>query len=145
LARAGGPSSTNISALSNGAKIPAQDLVWFGPAGIPTGLTDKDIITDLQTFAATMREVNGYAWQLNHFVLNMVNAPHFGGTNHSATLELTLKVEEYQQVRNFGNNVQERVTVYYGALATCLRVVTTPLEHRLNHSASGKTPFEVFI
>ena len=128
-----GPSSVDITtATTNIANVPAQDLVWFGPGGIPAGLTDKDVISDLQQFAATMREINGYAWQLNHFVFNMVNAPHLGGTNRSVTLELTpglevrlnqeltQKVEAYQQVRHFGNNVQERVAVYYGALATCL-------------------------
>src|SRR5208337_780828 len=34
--------------------------------------------------------------------------------------ELRDRVEEYQLVRGFGNNVQERVTVYYGAIATCI-------------------------
>jgi hypothetical protein len=33
--------------------------------------------------------------------------------------ELTARTEEYQAVRFFANTLQENVTVYYGAIATC--------------------------
>jgi hypothetical protein len=133
-----GPWSTNttagpsaISATSTNANW--QNEVWFGPAGIPAGLVALDLVSDLQQFTATMREVYGYSRQLNRFVLNATHDPYpIYGTNFNRKLELdpglnvrlaqelTEKAEAYQQVRYFANTVQERVAVWYGAIATCL-------------------------
>jgi hypothetical protein len=125
-----GPSPTN-AVLPTPSDSNSQDAVWFGPAGVPSGLTDKEVISDLQQFAAAMREIYGYSRQLNYFVWDAAHDPYTGVTNRSQKLELmagldvrlahelTERVEEYQKVRNFGNNVQERVTVLYGAIATC--------------------------
>jgi len=121
-------SSTNATAGTNNAANLPQDEVWFGPGGIPPGLSDKDVLSDLQQFAATMREINGYARQLKYCLFDFTPNSQ---TNHAAleltpglnvrlSRELTDKVEEYQKVRSFGNKVQERVTVYYGAIATCI-------------------------
>jgi hypothetical protein len=70
---------------------------------------------------------------LNRFVLNATHDPYpIYGTNFNRKLELdpglnvrlaqelTEKAEAYQQVRYFANTVQERVAVWYGAIATCL-------------------------
>jgi hypothetical protein len=114
---------------TNSPGIPWQDQIWFGPAGIPAGLTDKDVISDLQQFAATMREINGYARQLRHCLFNFEQYHYAESATNQMTLELTPglnvrlsqeltdKVAEYQQVRSFGNQLVEKVTVYYGAIA----------------------------
>lgn len=128
------PSTNSRSAVpiseTSDPGIPSQDQVWFGPAGIPAGLTDKDVIGDLQQFAAMMREVDGYARQLKKWCLFNFSEPHYVGnaTNRFSlelspgldarlSLELTERVAEYQQVRSFGNQVVEKATVYYGAVA----------------------------
>jgi hypothetical protein len=132
-----GPSPpTNLIAGVNKAANLSQDEIWFGPVGIPRGLASKDVISDLQQFAATMREIDAYSRQLQYFLLNFKPAyyPSTGtnweakrrkleltpGLNVLLSQELTDKVEEYQVVRNIANNVQDRVVVYYGAIATCL-------------------------
>jgi len=121
----------------------SQDEIWFGPGGPPPGLSDKDVIADLQQFAATMREIYGYARQLKYYVLDFethdflkgASSPNANakaqaayrpplellpGLDNRLAEELTEKVKEYQSVRTFGNNIQEKVTVYYGAIATCV-------------------------
>jgi hypothetical protein len=128
------PSPTNQSpadtiVVTNNPGVSWQDQVWFGPAGIPAGLTDKDVISDLQQFAATMREIDGYARQLKHCLFNFEQYHYAESATNRMTLELTPglnvrlsqeltdKVAEYQQVRSFGNQLVEKVTVYYGAIA----------------------------
>jgi hypothetical protein len=110
-----------------------QDQVWFGPAGIPAGLSDKDVLNDLQQFAATMREVDGYARQLKTHCLFDFGEPNYGqgGTNRMSleltpglnvrlSQELTDKVAEYQHVRSFANQIVEKAAVYYGAIAVSI-------------------------
>jgi hypothetical protein len=131
------PASTNqtpsdaIAGTSN-AVILLPDEVWFGPGGAPAGLSDKDVLSDLQQFAASMREIEGYARQLRHCLFES-SEPRYSatGTNRAAleltpglrvrlSQELTDRVAEYQQVRSFGDQVVEKVTVYYGAVATSI-------------------------
>jgi hypothetical protein len=132
-----GSCSTNEPATNTWLKAgnPPADFVWWGTNGPPPGLTDKDVINDLRQFAATIREIDGYTRELSHFVVG-VKDPYAGSrTNRSEmrkSFELTsglpnrfswefaMKVAAYQDIRDFGNNVAEKVTVYYGALATCI-------------------------
>jgi hypothetical protein len=123
---------TEAMAASNNAAMLSQDEIWFGPGGAPAGLSAKDVISDLQQFAASMREIDGYARQLKHCLFES-SAHHYSAieTNRSAleltpglnmrlSQELTDRVAEYQQVRSFGDQVVEKVTVYYGAVATSI-------------------------
>jgi hypothetical protein len=105
------------------------DMVWYGTDTTPPGLSDRDIISDLQQFAATMREIDGYVKQLRFFVFDFDDTKYArakgsleldAGLDLRLSEELTKKVKEYQHVRNLGNSVQEKVTVYYGAVATCI-------------------------
>lgn len=124
-------SATNPTAGSVTAVVSPQDQIWFGPGGIPSGLSDKDVISDLQQFAANMREIDGYTRQLRpclldfsthhyHYTTGQTNQLPLElkpGLNIRLSQELTDKVMEYQQVRSFGNQMVEKVTVYYGAIA----------------------------
>jgi hypothetical protein len=105
------------------------DRVWYGTDTTPPGLSDRDIIGDLQQFAATMREIDGYVKQLRFFVFDFDDTKYArakgtleldAGLDLRLSEELTKKVAEYQHIRNLGNNVQQKVTVYYGAIATCV-------------------------
>jgi hypothetical protein len=115
------PAALSASAISNAATT-AADEVWFGPGGIPAGLSDKDVINDLQLFAATMRQIDGYTRQLKRCLLdfdsrtNQSSLELTPGLNVRLAQELTDKVAAYQQVRTFADQVVEKVTVYYGAI-----------------------------
>jgi hypothetical protein len=106
-----------------------QARVWYGTAATPPNVSDRDVISDLQLFAATMREIDGYTKQLRYFVLDFDAPLHTRppgslelqpGLDQRLASELTDKVKEYQAVRTAGNDVMEKVTVYYGAIATCI-------------------------
>jgi hypothetical protein len=131
-----GPSSTNEpppDALS-GATNQSADQIWWGTNEAPHGLSDKDVINDLREFVATMREVDEYARLLNHFVFQAARDPYAqkrtdreaikskfelkAGLDVRLSREFAQKVEVYQEVRAFGDTVQETGSVYYGALAT---------------------------
>ena len=108
--------------------ISLQNRVWFGPDGIPPGLSDKDVISDLQQFAALMRQIYGYSRQLrrclpnfsdSRFATSWTNQMELTpGLNLRLSTELTDRIAEYQRVRSFANQVVERVNVYYSAVAT---------------------------
>jgi hypothetical protein len=127
-----GPSASEVVPPPAGAPVPdlAQaDKVWYGTANTPPGLSDRDIISDLQQFAASMREIDGYVRQLRFFVFDFDDAKYArpkgsleleAGLDIRLSEELTKRVKEYQHVRNLGNSVEEKVTVYYGAIATCI-------------------------
>jgi len=125
--------------VKDGAGQPAplsENEKWFGTPEPPHGLTAVEIITDLQQFTATTREIDGYARRLKHFLLDFGPLPYSANrtNDHRARRmfeltpgldvrlagELRDRVEEYQTVRGFANNLKERVTVYYGAIATCI-------------------------
>jgi hypothetical protein len=134
-----GPASTNDIGLSNtwsGTNPPTANQIWWGTNEPPHNLDNKDIINDLREFAATMREIDEYAKVLNYFVFNTARIPYANlRTNREAlkekfeltpglkarfSWEFANKIEVYQEVRAFGDTVQESGSVYYGALATCI-------------------------
>jgi len=119
-----GPASSINPPATNNAAAPSANEVWFGPGGVPPGLSDKDVISDLQLFATTMRQIDGYTRQLKRFCLfdfssrtNQLSLELTPGLNVRLSQELTEKGEAYQHVRNIANQEVEKVTVYYGALA----------------------------
>lgn len=130
------PTNQSLTLGSTRAELadPAPtDIIWFGPNGPPRGVSDKDVITDLQKFAATMREIDANSRQLNHFVFDATHVPFSNlRTNWPVLkqkLELTPglplllarefgdKLGVYQEVRNFANTVCGMTSVYYGAIA----------------------------
>jgi len=127
-----GPSPSTIPEAAEPAPtftLGQADKIWYGASTPPAGLSDRDIIGDLQQFAATMREIDAYARQLKYFVFDFdqpTSTRQPGslelkpGLDRRLSEELTMKVREYQGVRALGNSVQEKVTVYYGAIATCI-------------------------
>jgi hypothetical protein len=127
-----GPSPTLATAATQTPptlNLAQADKVWYGTETTPPGLSDREIIGDLQQFAATMREIDGYVRQLRFFVFDFDDTKYArakgtleldAGLDLRLSEELTKKVAEYQHIRNLGNNVQQKVTVYYGAIATCI-------------------------
>lgn len=143
------PGNQAPATAKEGTNTPArlsQNEVWFGTGEPPHGLTAGDIISDLEQFSATTRDIYSYAKQLKYSVLYFgpvpyevvkTNANPAEGTGTNANLamkrftltpglgvplalELKDRVDEYQTVRGFASSLQARVTVIYGAIATCI-------------------------
>jgi hypothetical protein len=102
---------------------------------LPSGVTERDIIRDLQQFTATLRSIDARARQLNLFTVPRVadpfadkrDTPDFlralfelppGLSNlYEATIE---KFQVYQDERLFAQSIRESTSVLYGAIATCI-------------------------
>jgi hypothetical protein len=103
---------------------------------IPPNVSPFDVVTELQQFAATIRSVDRRARQLQAFVTITQQDP-FSDSRKTAKGErsvfelpddvsehpkaaLTDKIELYQKVRSFGQGLVDDVSVFYGAMATCI-------------------------
>jgi hypothetical protein len=107
--------------------------VGFGATGASrNGVSEKDVINDLQVFAGTIRAIEGQARQLNRFVGYMVTDPFADGSPNRSQLELPPglrvlyaqeaadKIDAYQSVRRFAQSIRQRVSIYYGAIGACI-------------------------
>jgi hypothetical protein len=102
---------------------------------LPSGLNEVDVITDLQQYASTIRAIDGRARQLDGFVLNFERDP-FVDIRHDpeklrAKFQLPVglpnlpeaadeRTAVYQYVRYFAQNVLEDVSLFYGAITSCI-------------------------
>lgn len=102
---------------------------------LPHGVSEKDVIRDLQQFAASIRAVYARARQLNFFTA-FTHADPFPGdrsdwAERKKIFELpeglpdlsqaaTQKIGVYQQVRYFAQSIQQGVSITFGAVATCV-------------------------
>ena len=108
-----------------------------GAVTLPHGVTRKDVIVDLQEFAATIRAIDARARQLNFFVAYRVADPF--AEHRSDRLKMkeffelpqplgvpdlagaaTQKISALQDVRHFAQSIQETVSTFYGAITTCI-------------------------
>jgi hypothetical protein len=113
---------------------------------LPEGLNESDVITQLQQYAATVRTIDARARQLNLLVIGAVRDPftklrwnrnlgELDNQNNQKTLKgmfqlpvglpnmpqaLDTVTTTYQDVRSFGQDVLDLVSVSYGAVTTCL-------------------------
>jgi hypothetical protein len=113
---------------------------------LPKGLNEGDVITQLQLYASTIRAIDGRARQLNWFVVRAERDPFAEyrwntklsdkeNKDHQQTLKddfqlpvglpnmpsaLDTLTTTYQDVRSFAQDILELVSVYYGAITTCL-------------------------
>ena len=98
-------------------------------------LNRGDVIGELQQFASTIRAIDARARQLNVFLLR-VEADPFAEVRGNPdevrrTFELALgdstfaeaseqKIAVYQRVRYFAQSLVDEVSIFYGAITTCL-------------------------
>lgn len=102
-------------------------------AGVPVA----DIVTELQQFAATIRSIDGHARQLKSVLLVFAPEDPFAGIRRRAedihdTFELppdvltdlsgatTARIQVFQKVRYFAQTGVDDVSLFYGALSTCV-------------------------
>jgi hypothetical protein len=105
-------------------------------AALPPGISRPDVVTELQTFASTIRSIDSRARQLNLFIFNGAKDPFGEIRGNPAELKKKLqlpvpladdlaavsneRIQVYQDVRYLGQSVVDAVAVFYGAITTCI-------------------------
>jgi hypothetical protein len=113
---------------------------------LPAGLNDGDVMTQLQQYASTVRAIDARARQLNWFVLGAEHDPFAKYRWNSKLSEAEREKNQaqikalfqlpvglpnmpealdnltttYQDTRSFAQDILDLVSVYYGAITTCL-------------------------
>ena len=135
-----------VSASADAAHIPDNPSGATSPAkpaatgtadvqALPPGIRESDVITDLQQFAALIREIYNRALSLNSFV-RMEYDPFFAERQKNPEtfwriFQLPTRLDDFRQaasdkiflfqrVRAFGNDVQFDASIIYGAIGAYL-------------------------
>jgi hypothetical protein len=104
------------------------------PPEIPKGISEAEVIADLQEYASTVRLINARARRLNWFVLRIEKPPVEDiGTREERKSKFELQVgipdpiaerdritETYQDVRYFAQAILADISVFYGAISACI-------------------------
>ncbi len=106
-----------------------------GASSLPAGVSPIQALTDLQTFASQTRSIYARARQLDRFILGRVWDPFtetLKKNGYKQTFQLPIpmpvelgpvvssRVSVYQDSRYFAQEVIDDVSVFYGAIATCI-------------------------
>ncbi|GGG69146.1 hypothetical protein [Edaphobacter dinghuensis] len=101
---------------------------------LPPGISDSEIISELQDYASTIRLIDARARELNWLVLPRVSPPaqtERSNPSQRAVYELDPRLPNYyvardtatatyQSVRYFAQSLLNNVSIFYGALNTCI-------------------------
>jgi hypothetical protein len=112
-----------------GPPLPAGQVFEF-----PKGISASDVISDLQDYASLVRVINARARKLNHFILPRQRLPFEDVATpeqRKQYFELPVGIPDpiaardnvtntYQDVRYFAQTLITDVSVFYGALSTCI-------------------------
>ena len=139
--------TANELAVKLGSQLGPSDVPVFSlatnssngsgsPSSLPPGLSRVDVITELQSFAATMRAIDTRGRQLNWLIFYSQKDPFLELRSDPAKIKekLQLKVPlpanlalaandriaVYQDVRSFAQGVVDSVSVFYGAITACI-------------------------
>ena len=127
--------TANKLAVTLGAELRLSHPEQSGTGTLPQGVTPKEITLDLQQFAATIRAINARARQLYFFVPYRLADPFVNDRNNrdgmKQRFELPVplvdhagaavqKIGVLQDVRYFAQSIQETISIFYGAITTCL-------------------------
>jgi hypothetical protein len=121
---------------SPAATVPTSTTASQSESAVTAGLSVVEVVGELQQFASLIRSVDARARRLNAFVLFLEHDPYQGiradteAIHHKFQLppELPKHLEEaaddrvmvYQDVRYFAQSLQDDISTFYGAIATCL-------------------------
>jgi hypothetical protein len=99
----------------------------------PPGVSNTDVISDLVEYAATVRSINARAVKLNKFIIPRQKSPFENKSPEQLKEIFELPVglvnpvdardkitATYQDVRNFALVLITDVTVFYGAISSCI-------------------------
>jgi hypothetical protein len=128
-------SKANVLAVKLRAQLGAPAAAGDPAAPLPKGLSEADLISDLQDYASTVRIINAQARKLNYFIVPFrrripdedVGTPQ----ERKQRFELPVGVPDpvaardgitntYQDVRYFAQSVLTDVSVFYGAISACI-------------------------
>ncbi|HEY6412397.1 MAG TPA: hypothetical protein VIX42_01840 [Edaphobacter sp.] len=112
-----------------GPPLPAGQAFEF-----PKGVSASDVISDLQEYASLVRIINARARKLNHFILPRQRLPFEDVATpeqRKQFFELPVGIADpiaardnitntYQDVRYFAQTLITDVSVFYGAISTCI-------------------------
>ena len=113
---------------------------------LPPGLTEAEVVGQMQQYSASMRAIDARTRQLNYFVFNAQWDPFSSirwqpglsleearkrEAERKDKFELPIPLDDmheafedltdtYQDVRSFATNVLDLTSVYYGAITSCL-------------------------
>lgn len=105
---------------------------------LPEGVNRIDVVTGLQAFASSIRAIDSRAQQLDRFLLGYVKDPYTGKRGDRDEMRKTFQLKVplvsiadlvegsndrltvYQEVRAFGQDTVDDVSVFYGAITTCI-------------------------
>lgn len=125
-----GPSSNQTSAA---ATTPETSAGYRST--LPAGLSQVEVVTELQTFASLIRAIYARTRQLNWLILHAVRDPFSnlrGPGEYKNTFQLPVplpsdlgpvlsgRILVYQDARSFGQDVLDDVSVFYGAITACI-------------------------
>lgn len=101
----------------------------------PPGINALDLVTELQQYAATIREIDARARQLNQFVIPHETDPFSDLRNKQEKIHQKFQLpvgldnlwaaadsrtDVYQRVRSFAQSVLDNAAFSYGAFAACV-------------------------
>jgi hypothetical protein len=112
---------------------PADATAGTTAVTLPPGISDSEVISELQDYASTIRLIDARARELNWLVLPRVSPPpqteHRPGQRAVYELDPHLTnyyvardtaTETYQSVRYFAQSLLNNSSIFYGALNTCI-------------------------
>jgi hypothetical protein len=132
------------SAIPSGSSGPSKTVAAdpMTPNALPAGLNRADVEKDLQQYASTIRNIDAHARQLSFYVHpykyirdpksldfynNIRNFPDKLGDEFELSVPmLNYKVaaekctKTYQKVRFLAKNLADDVSLYYGAVSSCI-------------------------
>jgi hypothetical protein len=124
----GTPATTGPSAAN--PAVPTRSL-----AEPPPGMSTSEAVAELQQYAATIRSIDARSRQLNWFVFGVERDPFAAIRKEPTKLRLVFELPSalpnlalaaddrttvFQQVRYFGQDVLDDVSIFYGAITTCI-------------------------
>lgn len=102
---------------------------------LPPGLNESDVITELQQYASTIRDIDARARQLNVLVFNVQWDPFASIRKDYKQIHEKFELPQalndfataaddrtmvYQEVRYFAQSILDDVSFFYGAMTSCI-------------------------
>ena len=124
----GAPTTAAQSTTAGGT--PAQSV-----AQPPPGMSSEEVVAELQQYATTIRAIDARSRELNHFSFGVERDPYAAIRKDPTKLRVVFELPAalpnlalaaddrttvFQEVRYFAQNVLDDVSIFYGAITTCI-------------------------
>ena len=127
--------TANASAVKLTSQFAAVASETAASSSLPAGISLKDAVTELQSFASEIRAIYARSRQLNWFIFKTVRDPFMEllkTEGYKKTFQLPVplpndlapvvngRILVFQDARSFGQDTVDDVSVFYGAIGTCI-------------------------